>query len=136
MIGSLILIGSFIDPIKFVPPPESRRVPKLFSSALWLYEFKFQMVSGYSTLVQFQSGTRKLVLYPITLEVAHIEFAHIVYIAVLLYCLFRGVQTILPKEPNYMGTKNSSIQNVYKNFGPRNQILFRNHRSGPPCCTV
>ena len=37
-----------------------------------------------------------------------------------------GVQTILPKEPNYMGTKNSSIQNVYKNFGPRNQIWFRN----------
>ena len=34
----------------------------------------------------------------------------------------RGVQTILPKEPNYMGTKISSIQNVYKNFGPRNQI--------------
>ena len=30
----------------------------MFSSALWLYEFKFQMVSGYSTLVQFQSGTR------------------------------------------------------------------------------
>ena len=29
------------------------------SSALWLYEFKFQMVSGYSTLVQFQSGTRR-----------------------------------------------------------------------------
>ena len=25
------------------------------------YEFKFQMVSGYSTLVQFQSGTRKFV---------------------------------------------------------------------------
>ena len=24
----------------------------------------------------------------------------------------RDVQTILPKEPNYMGTKNSSIQNV------------------------
>ena len=32
---------------------------KLFSSALWLYEFKFQM-SGYSTLVQFQSGTQKI----------------------------------------------------------------------------
>ena len=30
------------------------------SPALWLYEFKFQMVSGYSTLVQFQSGTRKI----------------------------------------------------------------------------
>ena len=30
-----------------------------------LYEFKFQMVSGYSTLVQFQSGTRKFVLYTI-----------------------------------------------------------------------
>ena len=30
------------------------------SSALWLYKFKFQMVSGYSTLVQFQSGTRKI----------------------------------------------------------------------------
>ena len=36
---------------------------KLFSSALWLYEFKFQMVSGYSTLVHFQSGTRNFVLY-------------------------------------------------------------------------
>ena len=37
------------------------------SSALWLYEFKFQMVSGYSTLVQFQSGTRKkkFVIYTI-----------------------------------------------------------------------
>ena len=31
---------------------------KLVSSALWLYEFKFQMVSGYSTLVQLQSGIR------------------------------------------------------------------------------
>ena len=31
----------------------------MFSSALWLYEFKFQMVSEYSTLVQFQSGTRE-----------------------------------------------------------------------------
>ena len=31
----------------------------MFSSALCLYEFKFQMVSGYSTLVQFQSGARK-----------------------------------------------------------------------------
>ena len=31
---------------------------KLFSSALWLYEFKFQMVSGYSTLVQLQNETR------------------------------------------------------------------------------
>ena len=30
-----------------------------YSSALWLYEYKFQMVSGYSTLVQFQSGTRE-----------------------------------------------------------------------------
>ena len=30
------------------------------SSALWQYEFKFQMVSEYSTLVQFQSGTRKI----------------------------------------------------------------------------
>ena len=30
------------------------------SSALWLYEFKSQMVSGYSTLVKFQSGTRKI----------------------------------------------------------------------------
>ena len=29
-----------------------------------------------------------------------------------------GVQTILPKEPNYMGTKNSSIQNVYKKYWP------------------
>ena len=38
---------------------------KLLSSALWLYEFKFQMVSGYSTLVQFQSGTRNFVLYTI-----------------------------------------------------------------------
>ena len=38
---------------------------KLFSSALWLYEFKFQMVSEYSTLVQFQSGTRNFVLYTI-----------------------------------------------------------------------
>ena len=41
------------------------------------------------------------------------------------YC--RGVQTILPKEPNYMGTKNSSIQNVYKTFGPRSQIWLRSH---------
>ena len=30
---------------------------KMFSSTLWLYEFKFQMVSVYSTLIQFQSGT-------------------------------------------------------------------------------
>ena len=48
----------------------------------------------------------------------------------------RGFQTILPKESNYMGTKNSSIRNVYKNFGPRNQIWFRNQRSGPPWFTV
>ena len=43
---------------------------KLFSSALWLYEFKFQMVSGYSTLVQFQSRTRNFVLYTIILITA------------------------------------------------------------------
>ena len=48
----------------------------------------------------------------------------------------RDVQTILPKEPNYMGTKNSSIQNVYKNFGHRSQIWFLSHRSGQPCCTL
>ena len=29
MIGSLILIGSFIEPIKSAPPPESRRVQSL-----------------------------------------------------------------------------------------------------------
>ena len=39
---------------------------KMFSSALWLYEFKFQMVSGYSTLIQCQSGARKFVIYTIT----------------------------------------------------------------------
>ena len=27
--------------------------------ALWLYEFKFRMVSGYSTLVQFQKQNTK-----------------------------------------------------------------------------
>ena len=43
-----------------------------------------------------------------------------------------GVQTILPKEPNYMGTKNSSIQNVYKNFGPRSQIWLRSHVQDNP----
>ena len=37
---------------------------KLFSSALWLYEFKFQMISGYSTLVQFKAEQEKnFVLY-------------------------------------------------------------------------
>ena len=36
---------------------------QLFSCALWLYELKFHMVSGYSTLVEFQSGTRNFVLY-------------------------------------------------------------------------
>ena len=36
------------------------------NTALWLYEFKFQMVSGYSTLVQFQRGTRKVVIFTIT----------------------------------------------------------------------
>ena len=35
----------------------------------------------------------------------------------------QGCPDYLPqKKPNYMGTKNSSIQNVYKNFGQRNQI--------------
>ena len=34
---------------------------------LWLYEFKFQMVSGYSTLVQFLNGTRNFVLYIISI---------------------------------------------------------------------
>ena len=53
-----------------------------------------------------------------------------------VYLTHMGVQTILPKEPNYMGTKNSSIQNVYKNFGPRSQIWLRSHRSGQPYCTV
>ena len=28
---------------------------KLFSLALWLYEFKFQMVSGYSTLAKLSA---------------------------------------------------------------------------------
>ena len=40
----------------------------LYFSALWLYEFEFQIVSRYSTLVQFQSGTRKFVLFAQTLR--------------------------------------------------------------------
>ena len=35
---------------------------------MWLYVFKFQMVSGYSTLVQFQRGTRNFVLFTLTLN--------------------------------------------------------------------
>ena len=35
---------------------------------MWLYEFKFQMVSEYSTLVKFQSGTRKFVLLTLTVK--------------------------------------------------------------------
>ena len=31
--------------------------------AIRMYEFKFLMVSGYSTLVQFQSGTRNFMLF-------------------------------------------------------------------------
>ena len=52
---------------------------KLFSSALWLYEFKFQMVSRYSTLVQFQSGTRKFVLYTLSILYTNI------------YCIFTDI---------------------------------------------
>jgi hypothetical protein len=41
--------------------------------------------------------------------------------------IVRGVQTNFPKEPNYIGAKNSSLQNEYKNLGPRYQIWFRHH---------
>ena len=54
----------------------------MFSSALWLYEFKFQMVSGYSTLVQFQSGTRKLR-----------DLHYYIYIYIYLYQFYRSEAT-------------------------------------------
>ena len=41
-------------------------------SALWLYEFKFQMVSGYSKFVQFQSGKRNFVWFTQTLTLLNI----------------------------------------------------------------
>ena len=36
--------------------------------ALWLYELKFQMISEYSKLVQFQSSTQKFVLFTQTVN--------------------------------------------------------------------
>ena len=41
---------------------------------MWQYEFKFQMVSEYSTLVQFQCGTQKFVLFTQTLKFNFINY--------------------------------------------------------------
>ena len=42
---------------------------------MWLYDFKFQMVSRYSILVQFQSGTRNFVLFTQTLMFTNVKLS-------------------------------------------------------------
>ena len=107
-------------------------------------EYRCTGTEYYST-VQYSSGSQTGVLVSFvtrwpkncdtlplflrdTLDAKMLRKWHRTQVRIIAHTLYiRGVQTILPKEPNYMGTKNSSIQNVYKNFSPRSQIWLRSH---------